>query len=176
MTLRILTMTSAFLLAAASSAAADLSADIYLATPEGPGESIGSVTIATTADGTVLTPELEGLPPGEHGFHIHAKGDCAPGPNTEGQVVPAGAAGGHWDPANTGKHAGPEGDGHLGDLPALTVAADGTATGAVTAPRIKDAAPLSGLALMIHEGGDNHSDQPRPLGGGGGRIACGVIE
>jgi Cu-Zn family superoxide dismutase len=29
---------------------------------------------------------------------------------------------------------------------------------------------------MIHEGGDNYRDTPEPLGGGGGRIACGVVE
>ena len=28
---------------------------------------------------------------------------------------------------------------------------------------------------MIHVGGDNYSDMPLPLGGGGARIACGVI-
>ena len=28
---------------------------------------------------------------------------------------------------------------------------------------------------MIHAGGDNHADHPAPLGGGGGRIVCGVI-
>ena len=28
---------------------------------------------------------------------------------------------------------------------------------------------------MIHEGGDNYSDTPKPLGGGGARMACGVI-
>jgi Cu-Zn family superoxide dismutase len=28
---------------------------------------------------------------------------------------------------------------------------------------------------MIHAGGDNYADQPAPLGGGGARIACGVI-
>jgi superoxide dismutase, Cu-Zn family len=28
---------------------------------------------------------------------------------------------------------------------------------------------------MIHAGGDNYADQPQPLGGGGARIACGVI-
>jgi Cu-Zn family superoxide dismutase len=28
---------------------------------------------------------------------------------------------------------------------------------------------------MLHAGGDNHSDHPAPLGGGGARIACGVI-
>ena len=34
---------------------------------------------------------------------------------------------------------------------------------------------VSGRALMIHEGGDNYADEPKPLGGGGARIACGVI-
>ncbi len=28
---------------------------------------------------------------------------------------------------------------------------------------------------MVHAGGDNHSDHPLPLGGGGERFACGVI-
>jgi superoxide dismutase, Cu-Zn family len=28
---------------------------------------------------------------------------------------------------------------------------------------------------MIHAGGDNYSDTPAPLDGGGARIACGVI-
>jgi Cu-Zn family superoxide dismutase len=28
---------------------------------------------------------------------------------------------------------------------------------------------------MVHAGGDNYSDQPKPLGGGGDRIACGLI-
>lgn len=29
---------------------------------------------------------------------------------------------------------------------------------------------------MIHAGSDNYSDDPKPLGGGGDRIACGVIQ
>lgn len=29
---------------------------------------------------------------------------------------------------------------------------------------------------MVHAGGDNHSDHPQPLGGGGARFACGVIK
>jgi Cu-Zn family superoxide dismutase len=28
---------------------------------------------------------------------------------------------------------------------------------------------------MIHAGGDNHAEHPAPLGGGGPRIACGVV-
>jgi Cu-Zn family superoxide dismutase len=50
----------------------------------------------------------------------------------------------------------------------------GRAQVVVTASRLtlKD---IRGRAIMIHEGGDNYADQPKPLGGGGGRIACGVV-
>ena len=86
------------------------------------------------------------------------------------------AASGHFDPANTKKHLGPDAmGGHKGDLPVLKVAADGTATGLLLAPHLKRAG-LAGHALMIHAGGDNYADQPKPLGGGGARIACGVIQ
>ena len=37
-------------------------------------------------------------------------------------------------------------------------------------------AALRGKAIMIHVGGDNYSDQPAPLGGGGARLACGVLQ
>jgi Cu-Zn family superoxide dismutase len=86
----------------------------------------------------------------------------------------AAAAGDHLDPEATKRHGEPWGDGHLGDLPPLYVAADGTATQAVLAPRLK-VADIGNRALMIHAGGDNHSDHPAPSGGGGARIACGVI-
>jgi Cu-Zn family superoxide dismutase len=36
-------------------------------------------------------------------------------------------------------------------------------------------ADVKGRSIMIHGGGDNYSDQPAPLGGGGARIACGVV-
>ena len=64
----------------------------------------------------------------------------------------------------------------MGDLPLLTAEPDGTATQTLTAPRIKDISVLKGHALMIHQGGDNYADTPSPLGGGGGRFACGVVE
>ena len=94
----------------------------------------------------------------------------------EGKPSAAEAAGGHLDPHKTGKHAGPEGEGHLGDLPVLVVNNDGKATDAVIAPRLKKLDEVKGKALMIHVGGDNMSDQPKPLGGGGARYACGVIK
>jgi len=79
------------------------------------------------------------------------------------------AAGGHYDPANTGKHLGPQGEDHKGDMPVLSVDASGKAT----KPHLT-VTDVKGRAIMIHSGGDNYSDQPAPLGGGGARIACGV--
>ena len=84
-------------------------------------------------------------------------------------------AGGHFDPAATAKHLGPAGDGHKGDMPVLVVAPDGTATSPAVSPHLK-VADVKGHAIVIHAGGDNYSDQPAPLGGGGARIACGVVK
>jgi superoxide dismutase, Cu-Zn family len=155
--------------------AAELRAEIRQATPAGPGDALGTVTISDGPGGAVFKTALKGLPPGAHGFHVHENGSCPPG-NANGQPVPAGAAGGHLDPQKSGKHEGPEGSGHLGDLPVLQVGADGSANQSLTAPHIKSVAELRGKSVMIHAGGDNYSDQPAPLGGGGARIACGVIE
>jgi Cu-Zn family superoxide dismutase len=111
---------------------------VHAVTAEGVEGSLGTVTfIKADQGGLVVKPDLQGLPPGKHGY--------------------------------------PQGEGHLGDLPAITVNADGTATSAVQAPRLSLDA-IQGRALMIHAGGDNYSDTPEALGGGGARIACGVIE
>jgi len=142
---------------------------------DGVGTSVGTFKIGRTEYGLVFRPELTGLEAGAHGFHIHAKGSCEPA-GKDGETIAAGAAGGHWDPKNTGKHGEPWGDGHMGDLPALMVGSDGKANQPVLAPRLKDLAEIKGHALMVHKGGDNHSDHPQPLGGGGARVACGVIE
>lgn len=162
------------LLAAVPLFAADLVVTMNLVNEQGVGKSIGTVTISEGPKGLVFTPKLTDLAPGPHGFHVHQNPDCAASMK-DGKLVPALAAGGHYDPAGTGKHEGYEGQGHLGDLPALTVEADGTATTAVTAPRLK-MADVQGRSIMIHAGGDNYSDQPAPLGGGGARIACGVVK
>ena len=79
------------------------------------------------------------------------------------------AAGGHYDPDQTGKHLGPDGQGHRGDLPMLSVAGDGAATQPVTS-RMLTGADVAGRSLIIHADPDNYGDQP-----GGARIACGVI-
>ena len=61
-------------------------------------------------------------------------------------------------------------------MPALYVDPEGSINYPVVAPRISDINELRGLALMIHVGGDNYSDDPLPLGGGGARNLCGVIK
>ncbi|WP_176506680.1 MULTISPECIES: superoxide dismutase family protein [Pseudomonas] len=163
------------LLASAGLAQAAQTVELKLAGTDGPGKSIGTISIEQNKYGTVLTPDLKDLPPGVHGFHLHQKGSCAAA-EENGKAVPAGAAGGHWDPDATNAHKGPYDDsGHRGDLPALYVGADGKATYPVLAPRLK-AADFKGHALMVHAGGDNHSDHPEKLGGGGARVACGVVQ
>jgi len=167
------TLAACLLVATATVAAAETTVTLHVAEATVTGAALGSVRIVETRYGLVFQPALKGLPPGLHGFHVHENPSCAPAAQN-GAQVPALAAGGHLDPQGTKKHGEPWGDGHLGDLPALYVAADGSATNPVLAPRLK-LADVQNRSLMVHAGGDNHADHPAPLGGGGARVACGVI-
>ncbi len=149
-----------------STALADITIPINLTAEQDLGKAIGTITAKQTPKGVLLTPDIQGLPPGLHGFHIHQNPSCL----DNGM-----AAGGHLDPQHTNQHLGPYQKGHLGDLPALQVDNNGNATSPVLAPRLK-LDDLKNHSLIIHAGGDNYSDQPKPLGGGNGRIACGVIK
>lgn len=159
---------------AAGATGAMSSLKMNLVDANGIGKAIGQVTVAESPFGTVFTPALTGLPPGLHGFHLHENGSCDP-KEQEGKMVPALAAGGHFDPKATRQHSTPWGEGHLGDLPALFVDANGNANQPVLAPRLK-ISDVPNHALMIHIGADNHADHPAPLGGGGARMACGVMK
>lgn len=140
--------------------AATLSSDVYTSD----GTKLGTVVFEDGKFGLLVKPQLSGLSAGIHGFHIHQHHDCGDH---------AMNAGGHLDPAATNSHQGPYGQGHLGDLPILSVDSKGAATTPVLAPRLKTE-DIKGHSIMIHEGGDNYTDNP-PLGGGGARIACGKI-
>jgi Cu-Zn family superoxide dismutase len=147
---------------------------MFLINENGSGKEIGTINASDTPYGTILTPKLMDLSPGLHGFHLHTNPNCGTALK-DGKAVPGLAAGGHYDPKGTGKHEGPYGQAHMGDLPALYVNPDGRTTLPVLAPRLK-VSDLKGRSLVIHTGGDNYSDLPEPLGGGGSRVACGVVE
>ena len=167
-------MVVALFVLAGPALAEEVVVQVNLINDKGVGAAIGTVTLADTPEGLRLSPSLSGLAAGIHGFHVHEKPDCGAGIK-DGKPVPGLAAGGHFDPAGMGKHEGPAGKGHKGDLPALKAGPDGKATEAVVAPSLK-IGDVKGRSLMIHAGGDNYSDVPEKLGGGGGRLACGVIK
>lgn len=145
--------------------AENISIPMYLVSEAGQGKSIGSVAVQKAKCGVLFTPNLHDLPPGAHGFHVHMNPSC----DDNGM-----AAGGHFDPAQTGQHKGPYDHGHQGDLPVLVVDKSGHATLPVLAPKFT-LETLHGHSLIIHAGSDNYSDTPEKLGGGGARIACGII-
>jgi len=157
----------------ARAAAKPVKVNMTFITPEGVGKAAGTVTLKETKDGVMLEPKLKGLPPGEHGFHVHENGGCDVA-EKDGKKVAGQAAGGHFDPDATKAHKGPGGGGHKGDLPKLEVSEKGDAAVKLEAKGLK-LADLEGKALMIHAGGDNYSDAPKPNGGGGDRIVCGVV-
>lgn len=146
---------------------------INAVTAQGVGKKIGTVTFQDSPQGLTISSKLSELPSGFHGFHIHEKGSCEPA-EKDGKMGAALAAGSHFNPNQAPAHGTPN-DGHLGDLPVLNVDAEGNADTTVIAPRLK-LTDIQGLAIMVHAGGDNYSDHPKPLGGGGDRIACGVIK
>jgi Cu-Zn family superoxide dismutase len=163
--------TLVLVLSATMAMAAGTKVDINAINAEGTGKAIGSATLSDSDEGLVINVNLSGMPDGEHGFHVHEKGDCSPG-TKDGKMAAGLAAGPHYDPKGTKTHKGPDAGGHEGDLSKLT-ASGGKVDQTVTVKALK-MADVAGRSLMIHEGGDNYSDHPEN-GGGKGRIACGVI-
>ena len=172
MSLRIASALAALLVASTGLAVAQqMTVDINRISSSGAGEKIGSVVVADGKNGVSFKVSVKGLPAAQRGFHVHEKGDCGPGMK-DGKMEAGIAAGDHYDPDGHKSHKGPKGKGHKGDLPLLKGNAAGIEQ-TVVAPRLK-IADVKGRALVIHEGGDNYSDNPEN-GGGKGRVACGVV-
>jgi len=157
--------------AAGVAAAQQLTVEINKVSDAGVGEKIGTITISEDDKGTAFKVAVGDIPAGKHGFHLHEKGDCGT-VMKDGKLEPGGAAGPHYDPEGKKSHGGPQGGGHKGDLPVLT--ANGTGINeTIIAPKLK-LSDVLGRAVVIHEGGDNYSDNPEN-GGGKGRLACGIV-
>ena len=145
------------------------------------GKPSGRVTLAETAEGVHLTLAATGLSPGTHGFHLHAGGACAPGPDAAtGAIVPFGAAGPHFDPGMSHNHGRP-GDApdqaHAGELPNLAADAGGNASlrhlnqHVTLGPGDRS---VMGRTLVVHAEPDDYRTDP--AGNSGARVLCGVIE
>ncbi len=130
----------------------------------------GSVVLSQTADGKVsVEAQVTGLTPGDHGFHIHEKGDCS---SPDGK-----SAGGHFNPKAV-DHGGPTADAHhAGDLGNLTADDKGVAKHKSVIDFVtldeSDTTAL-GKAFIVHAKADDMKTQP--TGAAGARLACGVIE
>ncbi|HKO93620.1 MAG TPA: superoxide dismutase family protein [Polyangiaceae bacterium] len=137
--------------------------------PKSGSKLSGTATLTETPEGVRVVLAVEGISPGEHGVHVHEKGDCS---------APDGAsAGEHFNPA-THPHALPStSPRHLGDLGNITVGADGKGALEIVATdaNLKPADPNSfaGRAIIIHEKKD---DGGQPTGNAGGRIGCAEIK
>lgn len=172
--------------AAGSESTPDGAGEVIVPLLDAGGAEVGTVVLSEDEEGTQLSVEATGLPPGFHGFHVHAVGVCEPDsvnpadPSMTGDFL---SAGGHLGAAEAdhGQHAG--------DLPALYVDRSGfgdleTITDGFTLAGLSDA---DGSAVMVHAGPDNYANVPEryapggpdatTLGTGdaGGRIACGVV-
>lgn len=170
----ILSAATAIVLCSTAAFAAPKTVQMSAISEIGPTDPVGSVTFEDSKKGLVVKTNLWSLPPGPHGFHVHQNPSCD-GAMQEAIAVPGAAAGGHYDPMTTGKHMGPMSkDGHKGDLPLITVDDAGKSKQTLLAPNLK-LANLANRSVIIHAGGDNYADQPQPLGGGGRRIACGIV-
>ena len=169
---KLMIVTVVLILTSTAAMAAGKSLEINRVTADGVGKALGTATLSEGASGLSIKLDVSGVADGEHGFHVHEKGDCGPSMK-DGKMTAANAAGAHYDPKGSKSHKGPDGTGHEGDLPKLMAKA-GKIEQTVTVKDLK-LADVAGRSLMIHEGGDNYSDDPEN-GGGKGRIACGVIE
>ncbi len=138
------------------------------------GEAVGLASFSESADGVTLTLRVEGLEPGEHGWHLHAMGTCEPS-----GLEPFSTAGPHWNPTAM-MHGAPEAEKHhAGDFGNLTANDEGLAetTIATTDYSLSDG-PTSvfdadGAAIIVHVGEDDLVSQP--AGNSGARYACGVV-
>lgn len=152
---------SATLILSASATLADLN-----------GRQVGTVQLTSSANGVVFRAELRDLPPGVHGFHIHAAGVCTP---------PFASAGPHFNPDGT-DHGFLNGDGpHAGDLPNVTIADNGRAVVEMFSPLVTLTPDSQGslvdgarTSIVITDGPDDYRSNPEGLSGR--RIACGVIK
>jgi len=135
------------------------------------GRTLGEVTMREGSGGVLLKADLQNVPSGTHAFHIHTVGKCDPPDFT--------TAGGHFNPTMMKHGLLASGGPHAGDMPNVTVGADGKLsvevldTSVTLGAGAKSLFDADGSAIVLHAMGDDYTTDP--AGNAGGRIACGII-
>lgn len=137
--------------------------------PKSGSKLSGSAMLMEVEGGVKVTLSVEGVTPGgDHGAHIHEKGDCS---SPDGK-----SAGGHFNPAGNDHALPTTPKRHLGDLGNLTIGKDGKGSLEITIPganlKAGDPNSFAGKAVIVHAKKD---DGGQPVGNAGDRIGCGVI-
>jgi Cu-Zn family superoxide dismutase len=158
-----LAVSAAFVLAG-TAYAADATATLAAASGS---KAAGTVSFTKVDGGLHVTGEITGLTPGEHGFHLHEKGDCS--------APDATSAGDHWNPGKQAHGAPAAAAHHAGDLGNITADAGGKAKVDVTVKGIglEGDTSVVGHAVIVHGKADDLKTQPS--GAAGPRVACGVV-
>ena len=136
------------------------------------GKEVGTVHIEHMPSATLLLIKLHDMPPGVHGIHIHSVGKCDP-PSFD-------SAGPHYNPT---KHEhgmkNPKGP-HAGDLPNITIPADGKLETQIMIAGEQQWEGEGGIldgdsaSIVIHANPDDYLTDP--AGNSGPRIACAPLD
>ncbi|HEX3777331.1 MAG TPA: superoxide dismutase family protein, partial [Polyangiaceae bacterium] len=107
----------------------------------------GKATLTEVEGGVKVSLSVEGVKPGgDHGAHIHEKGDCS--------APDAASAGGHFNPQGNDHGLPVVAKHHLGDLGNLAIGKDGKGSLEITIPgaNLKPGDPNSfaGKSIVVH--------------------------
>jgi len=140
------------------------------------GGPVGVVVFTQQGPYVRVEANVNGVPQGFHGFHVHSVGVC----DGSTQFM---SAGGHFNPGGV-SHSD-----HAGDMPSLYANMDGTASTTFTTDRyaLADLFDADGSAVIVHADKDNFANIPArygvtpdettlATGDSGARTACGVVQ
>lgn len=135
--------------------------------PVGESGVSGEVQFERIVDGLRITGRIEGLAPGDHGFHVHQYGDLS-------DRSSGASAGGHFAPEGSPHGKPSDEQRHVGDLGNVVAGKDGTATIDLVdhVVALSGERSIVGRALVVHAGADHFT---QPSGNAGERVAFGVI-
>ena len=136
------------------------------------GDVTGTLHFKQEGEVLSVTGEVQGLKPGDHGFHVHEFGDT-----TNGCV----STGAHFNPASKTHGAPTATERHVGDLGNVTADANGVCKVNITDKQasLTGSNSILGRALVVHADPDDLGlggvELSKTTGNAGARVGCGVI-